>query len=198
MLGGGFVPGSALLLIGPPGAGKSTLVMQVLSAMGLPSLYVSGEESVQQLKLRAERLHINSPGIYLLFETNVNRIARLIGEARRLGAVVIDSIQTVYTDASDALPGSLTQVRKCSYILRRLAQNRNLILMIVGQVTKDNRAAGPRILEHAVDVVLSIEVQESPPYGRILVPLKNRFGSTQHRCRLTMGDAGIAFQKGDR
>ena len=197
LLGGGFVPGSTLLVVGPPGAGKSTLVMQVLRAMDLRALYVSGEESVEQLKLRAERLRINSPRIFLLFETGVNRIAHLVGAADRLGAVVIDSIQTVYTDGSEALPGSPTQIRKCAYILRRLAQARNVILMIVGQVTKDNRAAGPRLLEHAVDVVLSLDVGADPPHTRSLRAVKNRFGSTLPRCELAMNRTGMAFIRGD-
>jgi len=194
LLGDGFVPGSSILLIGPPGAGKSTLVMQVLKKMNIASLYVTGEESVQQLKLRADRLKINSKNVYLLFETNVNKIVNHLNEISAQ-VLVVDSIQTMYTDVSDALPGSSTQIRKCTYILRRLAQQKNLVLMIVGQVTKDKKAAGPRLLEHAVDVVLYIEVEEDKPHHRILFSTKNRFGSTIPRCKLYMRKNGLVFHQ---
>src|SRR5512143_1123373 len=147
LLGDGLVPGSSVLLTGPPGAGKSTLVMQMLKKMNVPSLHVTGEESVRQLKVRADRLKFCSRNAYLMFETNVQKIVR---QAGAMEVLVIDSIQTVYTDTCDALPGSPTQIRKCAYILRRLAQEKNLILVLVGQVTKDRKAAGPRLLEHAV------------------------------------------------
>ncbi|HUI64991.1 MAG TPA: ATPase domain-containing protein [Bacteroidota bacterium] len=175
LLGGGLVPGSSLLISGEPGAGKSTLLLQLLDASHLPALYVSGEESVQQVKLRAERLKINSPQIALLFETNV---AHLLGYVDHNGArlLVIDSIQTVYSDISDCLPGSPTQIRKCVYLLRRTAQEKQLVLLIVGQITKDKQAAGPKLLEHAVDVVLSLTADEAAPQRRILSVSKNRFG----------------------
>lgn len=194
LLGDGFVPGSSVLLIGPPGAGKSTLVMQILKKMNVPSLYVTGEESVQQLKLRADRLRINSVCVYLLFETNVNNIVLHVNETSAK-VLVIDSIQTMYTDLSDALPGSSTQIRKCAYILRRLAQQRNLVLMIVGQVTKDKKVAGPKLLEHAVDVVLYIEVEEDKYHHRILFTTKNRFGSTAPRFLLYMRKTGFVFSR---
>ena len=192
LLGDGFVPGSSVLLIGPPGAGKSTLVMQVLKKMKISSLYVTGEESLQQLKLRADRLKINSKNIFLLFETNVNKIISHVNEAP-VKVLIIDSIQTMYTDASDTLPGSPTQIRKCAYILRRLAQRQSLILIIVGQVTKEKKAAGPRLLEHAVDVVLYIEAEEDNQHHRILFTSKNRFGSTVPRCKLYMKKTGLVF-----
>ena len=194
LLGGGFVPGSSLLLIGPPGAGKSTLLMQVLKRMKIASLYVTGEESVQQLKLRADRLKINSHHIFLLFEMNVNKIAENISEAASK-IVVIDSIQTMYTDLSDALPGSSTQIRKCTYLLRRLAQQNSFVLILVGQVTKDKKAAGPKLLEHAVDVVLSLEVDDGKQHHRILFASKNRFGSTAPRCMLYMRKSGLVFSQ---
>ena len=192
VLGDGFVPGSSLLLIGPPGAGKLTLVMQVLKKMNIASLYVTGEESVQQLKVRADRLRINSSNIFLLFEMNVKRIAVHVGTTASK-VLVIDSIQTMYTDASDTLPGSPTQIRKCAYILRRLAQQKSMVLIIVGQVTKDRKAAGPRLLEHAVDVVLYLEVAKGG--HRSLIPSKNRFGSTEPRCLLLMRKTGLVFSR---
>ena len=195
LLGDGFVPGSSVLLIGPPVAGKSTLLMQVLRKMNIASLYVTGEESVQQLKLRADRLRINSRSIFLLFEMNVNKIAAHVRQTAPK-VLVIDSIQTMYTDASDALPGSSTQIRKCAYILRRLAQQTSFVLIVVGQVTKDKKAAGPKLLEHAVDVVLDLEVEDGKSGGdkhRLLVASKNRFGSTTPRCMLFMRKTGLVF-----
>ncbi len=193
LLGNGFVPGSSVLLIGQPGAGKSTLVMQLLKKMNIASLYVTGEESVQQLKLRADRLGINSQHIFLLFEMNVNKIAAHINEADSK-VVVIDSIQTMYTDLSEALPGSSTQIRKCTYVLRRLAQQKSFVLIVIGQVTKDRKAAGPKLLEHAVDVVLYLELAEGQSH-RILYTSKNRFGSTSPRCMLYMRKTGLVFSE---
>ena len=192
LLGGGFVPGSSVLLIGPPGAGKSTLLIQVLKRIKIASLYVTGEESIQQLKLRANRLKINSQNILLLFEMNVNKIAAHAQETATK-VLVIDSIQTMYTDASDTLPGSATQIRKCTYILRRLAQQKSFVLIVVGQVTKEKKAAGPKLLEHAVDVVFYLESNDSNQHHRILYATKNRFGSTAPRCMLYMRKSGLVF-----
>ena len=175
LLGGGFVVGSSLLLTGPPGAGKSTLLLQLLESSAQKSLYVSGEESVQQLKLRADRLHINSRAIAVLFETNVNLVVSHVREAPP-GLLVIDSIQTVYTELSESLPGTTAQIRKCTYLLRRLAQEKEMVLLVVGQVTKGMQAAGPKMLEHAVDCVLSIGMSDESPAVRTLSVLKNRFG----------------------
>ncbi|HXX63989.1 MAG TPA: DNA repair protein RadA, partial [Bacteroidota bacterium] len=127
------------------------------------------------VKLRADRLKINSPQIALLFETNV---AVLLGytQDNDTKVLVIDSIQTVYSDISDCLPGSPTQIRKCVYLLRRAAQEKQLVLLLVGQITKDKQAAGPKLLEHAVDVVLSLGADEAVPARRILSVSKNRFG----------------------
>jgi DNA repair protein RadA/Sms len=193
ILGGGFVPGSSVLLVGPPGVGKSTFIMQVLERMNTLSVYVTGEESVDQMKIRAHRLRIRSKQIFLLFETNVNKIV-MRAEEMATQALIVDSIQTVYTDTSDTLPGSSTQIRKCTYILRRLAQRRNCVLGIIGQVTKDRSTAGPKLLEHAVDVVLHLELQEDTANQRLLYATKNRFGSTLPRCVLSMGRTGLQFQ----
>ncbi len=195
VLGGGFVPGSSVLLVGPPGVGKSTFVIQILEKMDVPSLYVTGEESVDQVKLRANRLKIHSKDIYLLFETNVNKMVSHI-EDIETHALVVDSIQTTYTDASDTLPGSSTQIRKCAYILRRAAQKKNFILVLIGQVTKDKTAAGPKLLEHAVDVVLYLEVPDEKSNNRLLFAKKNRFGSTVPKCVFSMGKMGLEFKNG--
>ena len=142
VLGGGFVPGSSVLLAGPPGVGKSTFVIQILEKMDVPSLYVTGEESVDQVKLRANRLKIHSKDIYLLFETNVNKIVSHI-EDIETHILVVDSIQTTYTDASDTLPGSSTQIRKCTYILRRAAQKKDFILVLIGQSDERQNSCRP-------------------------------------------------------
>ena len=191
LLGGGAVPGSSILLVGPPGAGKSTLLLQVLNTMNRKSLYVSGEESIEQLKLRADRLAINSENILLLFEPEAEKV---IGQAVDLKteAVVIDSIQTIYTSLSDTLPGSGTQIRKCTYLLRRAAQQYNFLLVIIGQVTKESKAAGPRLLEHAVDVVLHIAIEMND--SRLLFAIKNRYGSIEPRCALLMKQNGLEFK----
>jgi DNA repair protein RadA/Sms len=192
LLGGGLVLGSSILLIGPPGAGKSTLVLQLLKKVNLPSLYVTGEESVLQLKQRADRLSINSHKIFLLSESNVKKIiANAVKNQTKM--LVVDSIQTMFDAASDSLPGSPTQIRKCTYLLRRIALELNLVLIIVGQVTKDKTVAGPKAIEHAVDVVLNLDLPEAKPTCRILSATKNRYGSTIPKCFLRMRKNGIIF-----
>ncbi|MBI5472614.1 MAG: AAA family ATPase [Ignavibacteriae bacterium] len=190
LLGGGMVPGSSILLAGPPGAGKSTLLLQVLKSMNRKALYVSGEESVEQLKLRADRLAIISENILLLFESETEKV---IGHAIELKAtiVVIDSIQAIYTSLSDALSGSATQIRKCLFLLRRAAHDYQFVLVIIGQVTKGSKSAGPRALEHAVDVVLHLATEMND--NRLLYAVKNRYGSTEHRCTLLMKPNGLEF-----
>ena len=190
LLGGGFIRGSSLLLTGPPGAGKSTLVMQLLHTAAVRAFYATGEESVVQLKLRADRLRINAQNIFLLFETSVSRIIRHAGILEPL-IVVIDSIQTVYTDLSETLPGSPTQIRKCTYLLRRMAQEKGSVLFLIGQVTKGKGAAGPRLLEHAVDVVLSLDALGDG--SRCLTVVKNRFGPSVALGGLTMAESGVLF-----
>jgi DNA repair protein RadA/Sms len=192
LLGGGFVPGSSVLLIGPPGSGKSTLLMQLVQSAHVHALYVTGEESMEQVKLRADRMGINTPRISLLFETDVHQIISHV-EKSIMKILVIDSIQTIYSGVSTTLPGSATQIRKCAYALRRIAQQRGIILLLVGQVTKERQAAGPKLLEHAVDVVLALEFDERRPHGRLLQSSKNRFGSAPSRCRLDMKRTRFEF-----
>jgi DNA repair protein RadA/Sms len=197
LLGDGLVPSSSLLLTGTPGAGKSTLVLRLLKSIRLASLYVSGEESLQQLKIRADRLKINSPKVFLLFETDVGKILPHAGRLRP-GVLVIDSIQTMYSELSTSAPGGPAQIRKCCYLLRRAAQQKEFILILVGQVTKGKVAAGPKLLEHAVDVVLSLEVEDGTRPHRLLRASKNRFGSTDGACGLVMKKSGLAFLQGGR
>ena len=190
LLGGGFVAGSSVLLTGAPGAGKSTLLLQLLSASGAAALYVSGEEAAEQIKLRANRLGINTPDIAVAFETNIRPVASYVRKQPPV-FLVIDSIQTVYTDMSDSLPGSVTQVRKCAYVLRRLAQEKGIVLLVVGQVTKGLQAAGPKMLEHAVDAVLSLGMQADDPSSRVLSVSKNRFGPAGCSISLRMTSEGF-------
>jgi DNA repair protein RadA/Sms len=192
LLGNGFVPGSSLLLAGEPGSGKSTLVLQILKWLRLRSLYVAGEESLEHLKFRAERLKISSEKILLVYETNLRKVSAHICQTAP-SVVVIDSIQTIYTDVSGAYAGSSLQIRKCASSLRRLAQENGVVLILVGQVTKNLKAAGPQLLQHAVDVVCSLEIDESDARRRILTARKNRFGSSSLRCTLSMRDSGLAF-----
>ncbi|HUI11384.1 MAG TPA: ATPase domain-containing protein [Bacteroidota bacterium] len=195
LLGGGFVAGSSVLLTGAPGAGKSTLLLQILSASATAALYVSGEEASEQIKMRANRLGINSPAIAIAFETNIRPVLAYVRKHPPVFCV-IDSIQTMYTDASDSLPGSVTQIRKCTYVLRRLAQEKGMVLLIVGQVTKGLQAAGPKMLEHAVDVVVSLSVQERDPAIRLLSVSKNRFGPAGCSLPLCMAGGGFRFDAG--
>ena len=194
LLGGGFVVGSSTLLSGPPGAGKSTLILQLLDLSGETSLYVSGEESVEQLKMRADRLHINSRRIAVQCETNVTIVGSYVRRAPpRL--LVIDSIQTAYTGLSDSLPGSVAQIRRCTYQLRRLAQEKRIVLLVVGQVTKGLQAAGPKMLEHAVDCVLSLDMSDDSPSRRVLVVVKNRFGPTGYGLPLPFRSGGFGLRE---
>jgi DNA repair protein RadA/Sms len=195
LLGGGFVVGSSLLVTGPPGAGKSTLLLQLLNGSGEMSLYVSGEESVQQLKLRADRLHINSRSIAVLFETSVNSVVYHVRKAPPK-LLVIDSIQTLYSDLSGSLPGTTAQIRRSTYLLRRLAQEKAMILLVVGQVTKGLQAAGPKMLEHAVDCVLSLGMCEENPALRTLTVVKNRFGPAGCFLSLPLSGDGFLLRRG--
>lgn len=178
-LGGGVVPGSLVLIGGEPGIGKSTLLLEVageLSSSRFPALYVSGEESAEQTKLRASRLGVDSPHIYLSSETNVEGIAELM-ERLTPKFVVIDSIQTIYRDNLASSPGSVSQVRESAAYLMRVAKEREITIFLIGHVTKEGAIAGPRVLEHVVDTVLYFEPEQRGEY-RILRSVKNRFGPT--------------------
>ncbi len=179
VLGGGIVAGSLVLVGGDPGIGKSTLLLQMckmLSDQGEKVLYVSGEESLKQIKLRGDRIGEFSDSIYLLSETNISAIDHAI-EKLQPAVVIVDSIQTMYDERIDAAPGSISQVREITSILLRIAKSRGISIFIVGHVTKEGNVAGPRMLEHMVDTVLYFEGDSAAAY-RILRGVKNRFGST--------------------
>ena len=179
VLGGGIVPGSLVLVGGDPGIGKSTLLLQVcqkLSAMNKKVLYISGEESLKQIKLRANRMGEFSENLYLLCDTSLNLIQTAI-EREKPDVVVIDSIQTMYNEEIGSAPGSVSQVRESTNVFMQLAKGMNIAIFIVGHVTKEGTVAGPRVLEHMVDTVLYFEGDRHASY-RILRGVKNRFGST--------------------
>ena len=179
VLGGGIVPGSLVLVGGDPGIGKSTLLLQVcqrLAAMNKKILYISGEESLKQIKLRANRMGDFSHTLFLLCETNLDMIRNVI-EQQTPDMVVIDSIQTMYNEEVGSAPGSVSQVRESTNILMQLAKGLGISIFIVGHVTKEGTVAGPRVLEHMVDTVLYFEGDRHASY-RILRAVKNRFGST--------------------
>lgn len=192
VLGGGIVPGAVVLLGGDPGIGKSTLLLQLAAIMSEgdgKTLYVSGEESLQQIKLRASRLSLDSSQLYVLSETNLERIAHQIEEMEPT-LVIVDSIQSIYTEARDASAGSIGQVRDCATSLLRLAKVRNVPTFIVGHVTKSGSIAGPKALEHIVDTVLYLEGERFHTY-RLLRSVKNRFGSTNEVGVFEMCDKGL-------
>lgn len=192
VLGGGIVPGSLVLVGGDPGIGKSTLLLQVcqkLSAMKKKVLYISGEESLKQIKLRANRMGNFSDYLYLLCETNLDIIKDVI-ERQRPDMVVIDSIQTMYNEEVGSAPGSVSQVRESTNILMQLAKGLNISTFIVGHVTKEGTVAGPRVLEHMVDTVLYFEGDRHASY-RILRGVKNRFGSTNEIGVFEMQKSGL-------
>lgn len=178
VLGGGAVAGSLNLVGGAPGIGKSTLLLQLCgsAAQGIPILYVTGEESERQIKLRADRLHVNSEQLYILAETDMDRIVKAI-DTISPEIVIIDSIQTVSDSAVQSTPGSMTQVRECTMRILRLTKEKGLTVFLIGHITKEGMIAGPKILEHMVDCVLYFEGERDTSF-RILRAVKNRFGST--------------------
>ena len=192
VLGGGIVPGSLVLIGGDPGIGKSTLLLQTSSQIAEANytvLYVSGEESLQQTKLRADRLKINDDLLYVMAETDLYQIMRQI-EAVKPQFVVIDSIQTIYKEEITSAPGSVSQVRECTMELMKIAKTLAIPIFIVGHVTKEGAIAGPRMLEHMVDVVLYFEGERHHTY-RILRSVKNRFGSTNEMGIFEMKETGL-------
>lgn len=176
VLGGGIVPGSLILLGGEPGIGKSTLLLQISLKLPYKTLYVSGEESQKQIKMRAERITPNGDNCYILTETKTQNIFRQI-EAIEPEIVIIDSIQTLHTEYIEASPGSISQIRETTAELIKFAKETNIPVILIGHITKDGTIAGPKILEHMVDTVLQFEGDRNHVY-RILRALKNRFGST--------------------
>jgi DNA repair protein RadA/Sms len=191
-LGGGLVPGSLVLIGGDPGIGKSTLVLQVagnLSREGLKTLYLSGEESPQQIKLRAERLSIHSESLYVLAGTCLEELFQKL-ETLAPDILVVDSIQTVYTEALPSAPGSVGQVREVSSRLLNWAKKTGIPTFLIGHVTKEGAIAGPKVLEHLVDTVLYFEGDRSHAF-RILRAVKNRYGSTNEIGVFEMKDAGL-------
>ncbi|MBL7887774.1 MAG: DNA repair protein RadA [Flavobacterium sp.] len=176
VLGGGIVPGSLILLGGEPGIGKSTLLLQISLKLPYKTLYVSGEESQKQIKMRAERINPNSDRCYILTETKTQNIFRQIQEIEPQ-IVIIDSIQTLHTDYIESSAGSISQIRETTAELIKFAKETNVPVILIGHITKDGTIAGPKILEHMVDTVLQFEGDRNHVY-RILRSLKNRFGST--------------------
>jgi DNA repair protein RadA/Sms len=192
--GGGFVPGSVLLLGGEPGIGKSTLLIQVCAALAKQHrrvVYISGEEAVDQVRLRAQRLGLAETGIELAAETKVEDIIATLREGRCPALLIIDSIQTMWTEVIDAVPGTVTQVRGAAQALIRYAKTTGASVILVGHVTKDGQIAGPRVVEHMVDAVISFEGEGGRDF-RILRALKNRFGPTDEIGLFEMTGRGLA------
>ena len=191
VLGGGLVEGAVILLGGDPGIGKSTLLLQTIALMTERAsvLYVSGEESAQQVALRAQRLGVNADGVHLLAEIRVEAIAAAILQ-QKPDVVVIDSIQTMYSENITSAPGSVSQVRECAAQLTRLAKHHGISMLLVGHVTKDGAIAGPRVLEHMVDTVLYFEGETHSNY-RMIRTMKNRFGAANELGVFAMTEKGL-------
>ena len=193
--GGGLVRGSAVLIGGDPGIGKSTLLLQVVAALSqgenaLPCAYISGEEAVDQVRLRAQRMGLAGAGVQLAAATAVRDIVAALEQLENPGIVVIDSIQTMYVDSLDSAPGTVSQVRASAQELIRLAKARGFCLLLVGHVTKEGVIAGPKVLEHMVDTVLTFEGERGHQF-RILRAVKNRFGPTDEIGVFEMTDGGL-------
>jgi len=189
VLGGGLVQGSLVLIGGEPGIGKSTLALQVALKLNKKTLYISGEESLQQLKLRAERIYNKANTCYVLSETSLETITNII-ETEKPDIVVIDSIQTMQTDRIESSPGSVSQVRECTAIIMKLAKESSIPYIIIGHINKEGNIAGPKVLEHMVDTVLQFEGDRNHVY-RILRSTKNRFGSTSELGIFEMQGSGL-------
>jgi DNA repair protein RadA/Sms len=191
VLGGGLVPGGVILLGGDPGIGKSTLLLQAMASIGVSrrALYVTGEESADQIALRAQRLGLVNAAIELLAEVQLEAIVGAI-RTQRPDVVVIDSIQTVYTEALESAPGSVAQVRECAAQLTRLAKQTGITIILVGHVTKEGAIAGPRVLEHIVDTVLYFEGDTHSSF-RLVRAIKNRFGAANELGVFAMTERGL-------
>jgi DNA repair protein RadA/Sms len=192
VLGGGITRGSITLVGGDPGIGKSTLMLQMCANLpGKPALYITGEESLQQIKMRAGRLKSQPENMYLLAETNLDDIiATIRSEEHDFGVVIIDSIQTIYRPDIESAPGSVAQVRECTALLMQTAKKTGKPIFLVGHVTKDGMIAGPKVLEHMVDTVLQFEGESVYTY-RILRAVKNRYGSTNEIGVFEMAEEGL-------
>ena len=191
VLGGGAVSGSLVLVGGAPGIGKSTLLLQICSQLCLERtvLYVSGEESEQQLKLRADRLGVRTDSLYILSETRFSDILEAV-EALKPDILIVDSVQTVYNEENDSAPGSVSQVKDCTMTLMHIAKSMGVMVFVVGHINKDGNIAGPKVLEHMVDCVLYFEGDPNSSY-RLLRAAKNRFGSTNEIGVFEMAERGL-------
>ena len=192
VLGGGLVPGGVILLAGEPGVGKSTLLLSVAAqsaSMGIPALYITGEESASQVRLRAERIKAIDPQLFLASETDLGAVIAQI-DAIKPQLVIIDSVQTIGSATADGSPGGVTQVREVATALIRICKDRDITLLLVGHVTKDGSIAGPRLLEHIVDVVLQFEGERHSRL-RLIRAIKNRFGASDEVGCFDLSDAGI-------
>ena len=191
VLGSGAVAGSLVLVGGAPGIGKSTLLLQICNSLcsGRKVLYVSGEESERQLKLRAQRLGVAPEGLYILSETRISDILQAVDELQP-DILIADSIQTLYQEENDSSPGSVSQVKDCTMTLMQLSKSRGITVFVVGHINKDGNIAGPKVLEHMVDCVLYFEGDPNTSY-RLLRAAKNRFGSTNEIGVFEMADTGL-------
>jgi DNA repair protein RadA/Sms len=189
VLGGGIVNGSLILLGGEPGIGKSTLVLQICHHLKSPILYVSGEESASQIKMRVDRLNLNFTDFKFLAENNIEKVCAF-GQSEKPSLIIIDSIQTLYSNELPSEAGSINQVRICTVRLLELAKKYNIAILIIGHVTKDGQVAGPKSLEHLVDAVMYLESSTSDDF-RLLRCAKNRFGSTQEIGIFSMTGKGM-------
>ena len=191
VLGGGAVAGSLVLVGGAPGIGKSTLLLQICNSLCADRkvLYISGEESEKQLKLRAQRIDVNSENLYILSETRLDDILEAVNSLQP-DILIVDSIQTLYNENNDSTPGSVSQVKDCTMILMQLSKAQGITVFVVGHINKDGAIAGPKVLEHMVDCVMYFEGDNNASY-RLLRAAKNRFGSTNEIGMFEMADSGL-------
>ncbi len=189
VLGGGLIQGSVILIAGDPGIGKSTLVLQAVSNLKEKVIYVTGEESIEQISLRSSRLKIKNDALFVLAENNLSIVMEVI-ENENPSVVVIDSIQTMYREELESSPGTILQIRECTAALMEIAKKRNIAIIIIGHITKDGLIAGPKALEHIVDTVIQFSGEKNYSF-RILRAIKNRFGSTNEIGIFEMHEDGL-------